>query len=81
MLTEKQEREKALEEQKSKEAESRLLNPDLSEELDKLRLELGGPFFTDEENKRFNDSVKKAKKDFDQIKPKKDKDKGKEESK
>jgi len=38
------------EEQKDRDEEERLNNPDLSLELEKLRIELGGPFFTEQEN-------------------------------
>ena len=53
----RQEREKVIEEQKMKEEEERLNNPNLSEELSKLREELGGPFFTQLENIEYSRKV------------------------
>ena len=42
-----------LEEQKSKEEEERMQNPDIYFELQKMREELHGPFFTKEENSEY----------------------------
>ena len=53
---------KAMEEQKQKEEEERNNNLDLYEEIQKVRDEMGGPFFTKQENQKYRNDIRKAKK-------------------
>ena len=60
-LQKKLDKERIMEEQKIKEEEERGVDDaNLQDELDKLRKELGGPFFTKEDNIKFKESIKVA---------------------
>ena len=52
--------------------------PDFYEELKKHREELGGPYFTKEENQEYRKKIKKAREEYrDVIKPKEKKNRKK----
>jgi len=57
-------REEVQAEQAKRDAEERLTNPDLKYELSKLREELGGPFFTEEENAAHREEVQQAMREY-----------------
>ena len=64
-MSDKKRKNKLSEERKIKEEKDNLNNKNLLyDELQKLRDELGGPFFTKEENKKYQQTMKKAKEEY-----------------
>ena len=60
-------RKKALEEQKQKDEEERINNLNLYEELQKVRDEMGGPYFSKADNQKLRCDIKKARKQYKKI--------------
>lgn len=59
------EKERLEEEHKLKEEEDRVNNPNLLEELEKMRQEMGGPYFTHTENAIYQKQIAEAKRHYE----------------
>lgn len=60
-------RKKELEEQKQKDEEERINNLNLYEEIQKVRDEMGGPYFSKHDNQKLRSDIKKARRQYNQI--------------